>query len=81
MNAKEKEKFYDEKIAPELVKLALACRDNGLTFLAGVEWSPGEIGKTFAGPGKHSEAMSRAAASLEGSFGVGAMAVTIKRET
>jgi hypothetical protein len=34
------EQFYDEKIAPELLRLAKLCEDNGLPFFAVVEFGP-----------------------------------------
>lgn len=38
MNAEEREKFYDEEIAPALLELAKKCLDNGLSMVAAVEW-------------------------------------------
>lgn len=40
------EEFYDENIAPELARLAKLCADNGMSFEAIVEYSPGDIGET-----------------------------------
>lgn len=77
LTAEEKEKFYDEKIAPQLAKLGKMCQDHGLSFLAGVEWEPGEIGRTYTSPGGASEAILRANATLQGEFGVGAIAITV----
>lgn len=48
MNEKEREEFYDREIAPELKKLCQKCEGNGLSFLAIVEWAPGEVGKTMS---------------------------------
>lgn len=42
MNAKEREKFYDEQIAPELGRLAKLCTDNGLSMLSVVEFEKNE---------------------------------------
>jgi hypothetical protein len=42
------EQFYDEKVAPELLRLAELCKANGLSFVAEVEWTPGESGTTAA---------------------------------
>ena len=51
MNAKEREKFYDEQIAPELSRLSKLCFDNGLSMLAVVEFNKkdgeSEYGKTL----------------------------------
>lgn len=44
--AAEREKFYDDEIAPELKRISDLCRDNGLSFLAVAEWEPGEQGRT-----------------------------------
>lgn len=46
MNESEREAFYDTEIAPALLRLANKCADNGLSFLASVEWAPGESGRT-----------------------------------
>jgi hypothetical protein len=35
MTAEEKEKFYDEGIAPVLAQLGRKCEDNGLSFFCG----------------------------------------------
>lgn len=47
----EKENFYDEQIAPELARLANLCVEHGMSFVAAVEYAPGDIGETrrFAG--------------------------------
>lgn len=34
----DKEKFYDERIAPALMNIAKECEDNGLSFIALCEW-------------------------------------------
>lgn len=43
----ENETFYDNEIAPALAGLAKRCQDRGLSFLAVVEWEPGEHGRTL----------------------------------
>lgn len=40
------EKIYDKEIAPKLLEIAKICEANGIPFLALVEWSPGNIGRT-----------------------------------
>lgn len=40
------ETFYDTQIAPELARLARLCADQGMSFLAAVEYAPGDIGET-----------------------------------
>lgn len=42
----ELENFYDSEIAPVLLDLAKRCEAKGLSFLAEVEWEPGETGRT-----------------------------------
>jgi hypothetical protein len=44
MTPEEKEKFYDEEIAPILAQLGKKCEDNGLSFFAAVEYDPEEYG-------------------------------------
>lgn len=42
------EAFYDREIAPELMRLAKLCEANGMSFLAQVEYAPGETSETKA---------------------------------
>ena len=44
MTPEEKEKFYDEEIAPKLLELGQKCQDNDISFFALVEYSPKESG-------------------------------------
>lgn len=46
MDEAEREAFYDREIAPALLDLGKRCHENGLSFLACVEWAPGESGRT-----------------------------------
>ena len=46
MTPEEREAFYDHEIAPVLMELARKCEDNGVSFVATVEWQPGETGET-----------------------------------
>lgn len=48
MTPEEREAFYDAEIAPALRDLRDRCHANGLSFLAVVEWEPGEHGRTLA---------------------------------
>lgn len=41
-----KETFYDEHIAPVLLRLCKLAEANGISFVAMVEWQPGETGRT-----------------------------------
>lgn len=36
----DREKFYDEHIAPALLEIAKKCRDNGLSIVATVQFGP-----------------------------------------
>jgi hypothetical protein len=42
------EEFYDKEIAPELMRLAKLCEAHGMSFLAQVEYAPGETSETKA---------------------------------
>ena len=66
----DKEKFYDECIAPELMRLNKLCLENGLSFVAEVEWLPGEGGTTVNLQENASGAMRmvRAACSAHGNL-------------
>ena len=46
MTPEEREKFYDDEVAPVLLDLARKCHANGISFVADVEWEPGESGTT-----------------------------------
>lgn len=46
MTQEEREAFYDREIAPEMLRLGKMCHEAGLSFLAVVEWAPGETGRT-----------------------------------
>jgi hypothetical protein len=41
------EKYYDEVIAPKLSEIATLCHQNGMPFLAVVEYKKGSRGRTF----------------------------------
>lgn len=60
-----KEKFYDTEIAPELLRLAKLCQDKGLSFVAGVEWAPGDLGRTAALTAEAGEGMRKANLDLQ----------------
>ncbi|MEW6256558.1 MAG: hypothetical protein AB1592_11425 [Pseudomonadota bacterium] len=45
--AKERETFYDDEVAPLLAELSRKCTAAGLSFLAVVEWAPGDTGRTL----------------------------------
>jgi hypothetical protein len=46
MTPEQRERFYDENVAPVLMDLAKKCQDNGLSIIAMAEWDPGETGRT-----------------------------------
>ena len=77
MDSIEREKLYDEKIAPELARLGKLCQDNGLSFVCGVEWFPDEVGRTATLTKDAGEGLRRANECLKGNFGVGMMAMTV----
>jgi hypothetical protein len=41
------EEWYDQEVAPTLLKLVRACKDRGISMLAFVEWNSGKIGSTM----------------------------------
>jgi hypothetical protein len=43
----ENEKFYDDEIAPALLAISEKCRARNMSFLAVVEYDPGERGRTI----------------------------------
>ena len=42
----EKEKLYDDEIAPALLALGKQCEQHGFSLVAVVEWEPGETART-----------------------------------
>lgn len=42
----EKERYYDEVIAPKLAEIAKDAGEQGLNFVALVEWEPGSLART-----------------------------------
>lgn len=46
MTPEERERIYDEEIAPALLKLCERCDEVGMSFLALAEWAPDDIGRT-----------------------------------
>ena len=40
------EKFYDDEIAPKLADIARLCEAHGMSFVASVEFAPGNTGST-----------------------------------
>ena len=45
--APDDEAWYDAEIAPALATLAKRCNERGMSFVACVEYSPGERGGTY----------------------------------
>lgn len=41
------ESWYDAEIAPALAELAKRCHERGMSFVAAVEYQPGERGGTY----------------------------------
>lgn len=77
MDAKEREQFYDARVAPELLRLAKLCQDNGLSFVAGVEWVPGLWGRTACLTADASVDMRQANKAL--SDGTPTVAITVTK--
>lgn len=48
MNQQERESLYDTEIAPALLEIGRRCQESGLSFLAVVEWEPGQQGRTMS---------------------------------
>lgn len=48
MTKRQRERLYDNGIAPELLRLCKLCEDNGLSMIAVVEWAPNETGRTLS---------------------------------
>lgn len=46
----EKERYYDEVIAPKLKELAELCHAKEIAMICQVEWEPGECGRTVTLP-------------------------------
>ena len=44
--AEDREKIYDEEVAPVLAALVKRCGELGFSMVARVEWMPGESGRT-----------------------------------
>lgn len=42
----EKERFYDDEVAPKLLELSQACKARGMSFLGLVEYGPGLLART-----------------------------------
>jgi hypothetical protein len=55
MTDEEKERWYDEEVAPQLKALAERCNEAGLCFFAVVRFGPGQHGVTWAMPEKSTE--------------------------
>lgn len=43
----EGEAWYDAEIAPALANLATRCHERGMSFIAAVEYQPGDRGATY----------------------------------
>lgn len=71
------EQFYDDHIAPELLRLGKLCEDRGMAFLAHVEFEEGEFGTTVAIPANRSWAfvLAHYAVQAKGNFDALAFAV------
>lgn len=79
MNAQDREKLYDEKIAPELLRLGKLCQDNGLSFVAGVEWEPDQVGRTACLTAEAGDGMRMANHILQLGDALGMVSLTVTR--
>lgn len=62
----ENERFYDDIIAPRLHQLAEECKQRGMSFVANVEYDPGDTASTILlteNSGYHARLMCAAAES------------------
>lgn len=64
MPVSDKERFYDEAIAPALLDLCRRCNERGLSFLAAVEYEPGSVGRTTQFVEGHGHAIDNARAAI-----------------
>ncbi len=61
-----REAWYDEKIAPELARLAEACAERGMSFLSVVEYEPDNFARTqlLENPGRSMAMMAMLATAV-----------------
>lgn len=50
----ERERFYDDVVAPKLAEVAELCHSQGMSIIATVEFEPNGIGTTMKGIGRES---------------------------
>lgn len=69
MTPQERERFYDEEIAPALAELCRHCAACGISILALAEWAPNAMGRTTLLLEGHGEgiALAHTAATANGS--------------
>ncbi|WP_336958677.1 hypothetical protein [Sphingobium aquiterrae] len=80
MTQEEREKFYDDEIAPALLALSKRCNEAGLSFLAGVEWAPGESGTTVHFVPEHGGQLDRAYVALRAGNNVDSLIMHIMKQ-
>ncbi len=74
-----REKFYDDEIAPLLVKISEQCKERGLSFFAVCEWEPGEFGRTLIAQADASLAVLLANAAAKANGNVDALIMGIMK--
>lgn len=73
------EAFYDDVIAPELLRIGKLAQDNGVSLLALAEWEPGETSSTVTMQAGSSFAMRMAKAAIDARGNVDALFIAIER--
>ena len=75
----DKETFYDTIVAPELLKLANLCKDNGVGFVAMVQFGDTAHGRTASLPEGSSFAIILAEAAMQAQGNVDALMIAVSR--
>lgn len=73
------EQFYDDHIAPELLRLSKLCEDRGMPFLAHVEFAKGEFGTTATTSGKQSWAFELALCAISAKGNLDALVLAVAK--
>lgn len=75
----DKETFYDTIVAPELLKLSNLCKDNGVGFVAMVQFGETAHGRTVTLPNGSSFAIRLAEAAMRAEGNVDALMMAVAR--
>ncbi len=71
----ENEKYYDDVVAPTLLKLARDMEARGMGFIANVEYNPGDHGSTANVPALKSDAGHLSYLAIRAQGNIDAMAI------